>query len=327
MISPSFWYPSKNSFMAALLSPFENITAYVTRRRLQKRGWKASVPVICCGNLTVGGSGKTTIALALGRFCLQYHIQPAFLTRGYGRKNRKKTPFQVDLKKHSVEVVGDEALLLAQVAPTWVCADRAKAAQAAIQHGAELLIMDDGFQNPTLYQDLPLLIIDGVAGFGNGHLLPAGPLREPIQSGIRRAKAIIMIGEDRHHLFPELASKLPVFYAFLKMNPEIKKLATKKVVAFAGIGRPEKFFQSLHDAGVYPVQTVAFPDHYNYRSRDLAKLAAVAFHHQAVLLTTPKDYVRLPSTFKKYVTFVDVTLQWQNPNAVSDLMAFLGLKL
>ncbi|MDI2112762.1 tetraacyldisaccharide 4'-kinase [Commensalibacter nepenthis] len=322
MKAPSFWQKNPPTLMARALTPFSLITQWITKRRLSKLQWKASVPVICCGNLTVGGTGKTTIALELGKyFQLEYKI--AFLTRGYKRKNRTTDPVLVNPTFHTVEDVGDEALLLAQHAPTWVAANRAESAQAAIQNGAELLIMDDGFQNPTLYQDMPLLVIDGATGFGNYKALPAGPLRESFDDGLSRAKACILIGDDQTNILKILPKNMLVFQSFLEMDQSIEEYSGKSVIAFAGIGRPDKFFDALIDNQLHLIEKKSFPDHHFYSSIELEQLLLLKHHYQIPLVTTPKDYVRLPSVFQSHVIPLGVHLKWQNQQTLPELQRIL----
>ena len=179
MRPPAFWFASGSSTLAVLLGPLQAITARATARRLARPGWRAPVPVVCCGNVGVGGAGKTTLTLDLALALRHRGVVVHCLTRGYGGRGRT-LPLRVDPGRHDAALVGDEALLLAEVAPCWVGGDRAASARAAVADGAEILLMDDGLQNPGLVQDWPLLVIDGSVGFGNNRLLPAGPLRQPV---------------------------------------------------------------------------------------------------------------------------------------------------
>lgn len=323
MKAPLFWQTMPPTMMAKLLTPFSYVTEYITQKRLSKPAYKASVPVICCGNLSVGGTGKTTVALELGLYFQQFY-QIAFLTRGYKRKNQSPEPLLVNADYHTVDDVGDEALLLAQVAPTWVGVNRAKSAKAAIQNGAQLLIMDDGLQNPMLYQDMPIIVIDGATGFGNQKALPAGPLRESLHHGLSRAKVCILIGEDQtcvQKLFPP---NLPIFQASLEMDPAIKQYSEKSVVAFAGIGRPDKFFHALQENQLYLKEKLAFPDHHFYKEAELEKLLSLKQKYQLPLVTTPKDYARLPALFKEHVIPLGVHLQWQDQQVLPRIQARLN---
>ena len=318
MRPPGFWRDSGGHVLPLLLSPFCLITAQTTARRLRRPGWRATVPVICCGNIVVGGAGKTTLALDILSRLRRRGIAAHALTRGYGGKARGVV--RVDPVLHDAALVGDEALLLARIADTWVCADRAAAARQAIDAGAQCLVMDDGMQNPGLVQDCILLVIDGAAGFGNGRLLPAGPLRESIRDGAARARAAILIGPDRVASRQQLPPLLPVLQANLALAPQAGRLRGEKLVAFAGIGRPEKFFDSLEQAGLDLVGRISFPDHHRYRPHELDRLAARAAAQDALLVTTPKDAVRLAAAFRSLVHVLDVALHWQEATAIEALL-------
>jgi tetraacyldisaccharide 4'-kinase len=314
---PAFW--QSDGALAHLLSPLERITAAVTARRVARPGWRAPIPVFCCGNVTVGGAGKTTVALSLGTRLIAKGAAVHFLLRGYGGAVRG--PHLV-AATDTAGRVGDEALLLAAIAPTWVGADRAASARAAIAAGAQFLIMDDGLQNPGLHKDLSLLVIDGDFGFGNGRVLPAGPLREPVASAVRRCQAAILIGPDRTRIGDSLP--LPVLSARLQPCLEIGRWIGRRVLAFAGIARPEKFFRMLTAAGVIVAGTRPLPDHYRFKCRDLDRLLAESARLGATPLTTPKDAVRLPPAYRDHIGVVGVTLAWDNPAAIDALVAGHG---
>jgi tetraacyldisaccharide 4'-kinase len=213
-------------------------------------------------------------------------------------------------------------LLLAAVAPTWVGADRAASARAAIAAGAQVLIMDDGLQNPSLCKDLSLLVVDGASGFGNGWVLPAGPLREPVASAAARCEAAVMIGPDQTGVAATL--DLPILSARLQPGPEIATWVGRRAVAFAGIARPEKFFGMLAEAGVILAGSRAFPDHHLFSRRDLDRVIAEAKHQDAMPLTTPKDAVRLPAAYRDRIGVVGVSLAWDDPTALDALVARYG---
>ena len=242
MRAPGFW--QHDGVLARLLSPVSNLVADVTARRMAQPGWRAPVPVVCCGNVGVGGAGKTTLAIDLGQRLIARGAHVAFLTRGY--RGRVTGVSRVTLG-HEVKDVGDEAMLLGAIAPTFVGADRVASAKAAVEAGATVLVMDDGLQNPGLVKDLAFLVIDGVAGFGNGRVLPAGPLREPVAACAARCHAAVVIGEERVDIGALLPARLAVLGATLQ--PESPQLRGRRVVAFAGIGRPSKFFATLAEAG------------------------------------------------------------------------------
>jgi tetraacyldisaccharide 4'-kinase len=274
------------------------------------------VPVLCCGNAGVGGAGKTTVALDLIARLQRQGARPHALLRGYG--GRVRGPLLVRPGQHDARQVGDEALLLAERAPTWVSADRAAGARAAAEEGADAIVMDDGLQNPGLIKDCSLLVIDGGYGFGNGRLVPAGPLREPVAAAAARCQAAVLIGRDAHGALAMLPP-LPVLRAVLV--PEVAGLDfDRDYLAFAGIGRPEKFFAGLRAAGVTLAGTRAFADHHPYSSAELAALARDAHRAGALLLTTPKDMARLSPSQRDGIAAAGVALAWEDEAALTALL-------
>jgi tetraacyldisaccharide 4'-kinase len=312
--APSFW--SHDGPLARALSPFSAIGSALTARRVARTGWQAPIPVVCCGNVTVGGAGKTTLVLDLAYRLLDRDAH--ILLRGYGGASRGVHRVAPD---DSASLVGDEALLLARVAPTWTGANRAASAQAALEAGAKLLIMDDGLQNPTLAKTLSILVIDGRTGFGNGRVLPAGPLREPVAAAAARCQAAVLVGPDTTHATSRLPPTLPVLRADLVQDPAIADLAGRQVLAFAGIALPEKFFDPLRQAGAVLVATRTFPDHHAYTARDLKALLGEARDQGAIPVTTPKDAVRLPEAIREQVTVIGVGLKWHEPSQIDQLLA------
>ncbi|MFS3134049.1 tetraacyldisaccharide 4'-kinase [Gluconacetobacter sacchari] len=318
MRAPRFWSREDGGWPARLLAPAAALYAHATARRLRRPGWHAPIPVLCCGNLTVGGAGKTTLALDLLTRLVARGRRVHVLTRGYGR--RRSGLLRVDPTRHTAADVGDEALLLASLAPTHVSADRAAGARAALAESADCLVMDDGFQNPGLYQDMKLLVIDGADGFGNGHIIPAGPLREPVAAGVARAHATILIGDDLTGALPRLPGRLPVLRAVLAMQDAVPLLAGRPAVAFAGIGRPGKFFDGLRAQGIRLAACVPFADHHPYTPGDFRRLRALAATHGAMLLTTPKDAARLPPSLRAQIHTIGVGLEWTDPDAPEHLL-------
>jgi tetraacyldisaccharide 4'-kinase len=290
-------------------------------RRSLVKPWRADIPVVCAGNLVAGGAGKTPLAMALASWFGGKGRAVHFLTRGY--RGRERGPLRVDPASHSFRDVGDEALLLAGVAPTWVARDRRAGARAAQAAGAEIIVMDDGFQNPGLHKDLSLIAIDGGYGFGNGLVLPAGPLREPLAAGFARAQGAVMIGEDREEAAEKLPPGLPVLEARLLPGPEAEELAGKPLVAFAGIGRPDKFFESLRALGCELLDAVPYPDHHVYKPDEIMWLVEMAATTGAKPVTTLKDYVRLPEEARAMVETLSVTLEWADEAALDKLLSAL----
>jgi len=315
MRPPGFWQ-RPGGLAPLLLAPIGGIVASATARRVAQPGWHAPVPVICCGNVTVGGAGKTTLALDLGRRLAARGVAVHFLTRGYG--GNATGVIRVDPARADAARTGDEPLLLAQVAPCWVGADRAAGARQAVAAGAEALVMDDGLQNPGLAKDLSLLVIDGASGFGNGRVLPAGPLREPVRAGAARCRAAVLIGADRSGALAALPEGLPVLRA--RLVPDGAALAGCRVLAFAGIARPEKFFASAGEAGAVLVARKSYPDHHAFSRREIERLLAHAARLGATPLTTAKDAVRLPPDLRASVRVLEVSLAWEEPEAIEALL-------
>jgi tetraacyldisaccharide 4'-kinase len=317
---PAFWRSGGGTLMPLLLSPLAAVTAAITAKRVVQAGWRAPVPVICCGNVTVGGAGKTTLAIDLGRRLLARGRHVHFLSRGYGGSGRGT--HRVALGE-SAGQVGDEPLLLAETAPTWTGADRAASARAAVEAGAQVLVLDDGLQNPTLCKDLSLLVVDGATGFGNGHVLPAGPLREPVSVGASRCQAIVLIEPDLTGALAYLPPGMPRMRARLAHGPEVNALAGRKVFAFAGIASPDKFFATLAATGTVVVGRVPFRDHHPYTEREVQRLLTAAARLHALPVTTAKDAVRLPPALAAQVRVADVGIAWEDPAAIEALLSRL----
>lgn len=318
MRAPAFWGGGSRGIMPLLLSPFAAIYAGATARRMRREGWRAPVPVICCGNATAGGAGKTTVALDIGRRLADRGVGAHFLLRGYG--GRLKGPVRVQPDVHDSTDVGDEALILAASRPTWVAAHRGAGAQAAVAAGAQAIVMDDGLQNPTLEKDLSLLVVDGGFAFGNGKVIPAGPLREPVAAAAARCQAAVLIGRDEAGALAQLPPGLPVLRAKLVAGPEAAMLAGQPVFAFCGIASPAKFFATLQEAGAVLAGRESFADHYPYDEGDMKALLGQAEALRALPVTTRKDFVRIPPAFRARVTVVTIGLAWEEPAAIESLL-------
>lgn len=301
-----------------LLTPFAALYAGVTARRIKTaEPLTLDIPVICVGNLTAGGTGKSPVTAALREYLGQRApaCRVATLSRGYGGK--LKGPLKVEPTRHTVADVGDEALMHAQNGEAWIGADRAAAGKAMQDAGVQLIIMDDGHQNPSLHKDLSLIVVDNEAGFGNGFVIPKGPLREPVQAGLSRAQGVILTGRAPA---PEAlqASPLPL------LRTEITPLAVPQAgayVAFAGIGRPEKFFDTLQACGSKPVDAIPYPDHHVYSESDLSYLRALAAKHEAGLITTEKDFVRLRPDQRSGINTLPVRAVFDDTETLDHLLA------
>ena len=322
MKAPSFWYGT-DSLPATILAPIGAVYGWAGRcRRRRAAPFVAPIPVMCIGNLVAGGSGKTPIALDLLHRLRQHGHNVHAVSRGYrGSLPRKgKLPIAVDPQIHTAAEVGDEPLLLASVAPTWVCPNRPAAARAAAAAGADAVILDDGYQNPWLHYDLSVLAIDGRRGLGNGRLIPAGPLRERVQDGLERADAVVIVGVDRHGIADGLASNYTglVHSACLEPDVEPGVWDGRRFVAFAGIADPERFFESVRQVGGLVVDQVAFQDHHDFSSNDLADLVTRAHDNEATLITTAKDHIRLPIEYRATVSSLPVRVRWTPDGAADD---------
>ncbi|MEQ8369729.1 MAG: tetraacyldisaccharide 4'-kinase [Alphaproteobacteria bacterium] len=340
MRTPEFWYPAPGGTtlgartLTLALTPASWLWAAAARRRAaQHPQWSAPVPVVCIGNLVAGGAGKTPVVRALAHALLHGgHSQsaaatppaalPHVLLRGHG--GRMGGPVRVDPSRHNARDVGDEALLHARVVPTWVGRDRVALARAAVADGAGVLLLDDGFQDPALAKTLSLIVIDGESGFGNGRLIPAGPLREPVADGLVRADGVVILGDDRFTIAPHLSPELARLRARLEPDHAMRSLAGETIVAFAGIGRPHKVFRMLEEVGSRVVATRAFADHHVYSDGDMQHLVSLAKRHNAQLVTTAKDHVRLPAAAQAQVSAVDVEVRWCDDLALGGLLARLG---
>ena len=294
MREPAFWW-RRRGLASGLLSPIGTIYGVIAAGRMAKAGARAGLPVLCVGNFTLGGAGKTPTAIMLARMLKDAGERPCFLSRGYG--GSVPGPHRVDAENDSAIQVGDEALLLAHVAPTIVARDRVAGAQAAKAAGASVIVMDDGLQNPSLVKDFTLAVVDGRRGIGNSEVFPAGPLRAPLGVQLAKTDALLVVGEERgaqEVVAAATARGLPVFHA--RLVPDVAAVADlkpRKVLAFAGIGDPEKFFTTAEAAGLALAQRRTFPDHHVFTAEEAAALVMAAEHDGLALLTTEKDRARM----------------------------------
>ena len=330
MRAPAFWFtaPDRPALAATLLAPLGQLTAQLTARRLRQPGYIPKVPVICIGNLHVGGTGKTPTAIALlDRLAARGHLAHV-VSRGYG--GSLPGPVRVDPARHSAAEVGDEPLLLAAFATVWVARDRAAGVRAAEAAGATAILMDDGFQNPSVKPALSLVTVDAARGFGNGRCLPAGPLREPVDTGLARADLVLSIGTPTDqarftatwgnaiHL-PHLTGHL----APLKMGMDWQG---QRVLAFAGIADPARFFATLRAEGAHVLRGEALADHQPLSTALLHRLEAEAQSLNAQLVTTEKDAARLPASFRPKVLTLVVRLEVDDWSALDGALDRIGLQ-
>ncbi|MFM8702079.1 MAG: tetraacyldisaccharide 4'-kinase [Hyphomicrobiales bacterium] len=322
MRAPSFWWKPPG-LVSTLLTPLASIYGAIARARLRKQGRKAEIPVICVGNLVAGGAGKTPAAVFVAQWLLRSGRRPVFVSRGYG--GRLKGPIQVDTARHTSSDCGDEPLLLAKIAPVIVSQDRVSGASMAARLG-DCIVMDDGLQNPALLKDFSIAVIDAAAGIGNGNCLPAGPLRAPLAAQWPLIDAVLLVGGGG--VYPDNLSvpeDIPVFNGHLEPDPQQKsRLNRLSVFAFAGIGRPSKFFATLADCGAVIEERREFPDHHPYLEAELSEILAVCRAKHWAAVTTAKDFIRIQGAFPvkaEQIHVLDVSIVVDNARQLADFIS------
>ena len=329
MRQPAFWN-KQAGFGSAVLGPAAALWAWGARRRIRRGKWRrAGVPVVCVGNLVVGGAGKTPMAAAIAQRLAEAGMAPHIIARGYG--GTETGPLRVKHRAHHASRVGDEALVLAAIAPTWVSRDRAAAAGLAVESGAEAVVLDDGHQDPSIARDFSLLAVDAAAGFGNGRVLPAGPMRERVADGLARADLVGLVGSpaERARFIEAWGGKIgiPIAGAQLKPLPVGIDWSEVRAVAFAGIGRPEKFFATLRGLGAEIAKAIPLSDHQPLSDRLLIRLERQARAHSAQLVTTEKDAARLPARWRSEVLTLPVRLEFDSWAEIDAALESAGLRV
>ena len=326
MRAPVGWWLDKADWLCRALQPIGAVYGALTAARMKRTGTRVEIPVICIGNFVAGGAGKTPTALAIGKMLQAQGERIAFLSRGYGGALASATPVQVDPARHNAAEVGDEPILLARVAPTFICTDRVEGARAAAQAGATIVILDDGLQNQHLAKDVTLAVVDGEAGIGNGLCVPAGPLRAPLLSQWPYVDGIIIIGSGaRGERIAQEARSQNKFVLHGTLVPDnAHEITDKQLYAFAGIGRPEKFFRTLNDLGGRVSVTQAFADHHAYTAAELENIRQRASSNALepqTPVTTEKDAIRIPEGALPGLVVLRVALKMDEPERLAELIA------
>jgi len=316
--APKFWYLKKDTYLSRILYPFSFIFRLGTKiRNITSHANKSSLPIICIGNIVVGGAGKTPVALKIGKILIKAGYNPHFISKGYAGIIKTNTIVE---SWHSPKSVGDESLLLSKVAPTWIGTNRNESIKLAASKGGDCIIMDDGFQNPKIYKDFSIIVINSSQEFGNKRVMPAGPLRESIKRGLNRTNLIIVIGDVTDYLQKTIPNHIPIISAKFNINNENKIFKGQKITAFAGIAYPEKFFTSLREQEAKIVKEITYPDHHIYDENDLLNLAETANKTQSILVSTQKDFVRVPKSYRSLVNTLDGEIVFENKNLIQEIL-------
>ena len=316
--APKFWYLKRDTFLSRFLYPLSLLFRLATKiRNISSQTNSFTFPVICIGNLVVGGAGKTPVAIKIGELLKISGYNPHFISKGYTGILKRSTLVET---WHSPKSVGDESLLLSQTAPTWIGKDRINSIRLAKNMGADCIIMDDGFQNPTIHKDFSIIVINASQEFGNKRVMPAGPLRESIKAGLSRTNLIIVIGEITNSLQKHIPDHIPIIEAKFKINNENKVFKGQKIIAFAGIAYPEKFFTSLMEQGAKIIKEITYPDHHIYDENDLLSLAEIANKNQSILVSTQKDFVRIPKSYRALVNTLEGKISFEKEDIIKEIL-------
>ena len=316
--APKLWYKKEDTYLSRSLYPLSLLFRLGTKiRNIAGNPSKSEVPVICIGNIVVGGAGKTPVSLRIGKILTTAGYSPHFVSKGYAGIIKTSTLVE---SWHSPQSVGDESLLLSEIAPTWIGEDRNKSIKLAAHKGGNCIIMDDGFQNPTIHKDLSIIVINASQEFGNKRVIPSGPLRESIKRGLSRTNLVIVIGQLTEFLKKIIPSHIPTITAKFNINNENKIFKGQKITAFAGLAYPEKFFESLREQGAKIVKEITYPDHHIYNENDLLNLAEIANKTKSILVSTQKDFVRVPKSYKTLVNILDGEIIFENEELIKEIL-------
>ena len=306
---PNFWKKNNNlieKIIIIILLPFSFLYFLISKiYRKIKKTRKVGIPVICVGNINTGGSGKTPLVIYLTNLLKKKKINTHIVSRGY--LGKLHGPIKVDIKKHTYKDVGDESLLLAKETTTWVSKNKFEGALMATLHGADVIILDDGLQNYSLHQDLKIIVVDGGFGFGNEFILPAGPLRETISSGIKKSDILIIFNKDENSIEKKIKNKITIIHGSSKIK-EFTNIKNKKIIGFSGIGNSKKFYTTLKEEKLNILKFFSFPDHYSYNKKKIASLINYAKKYNAILVSTLKDKQRIDFSQRRKIFFLDLEI-------------------
>ena len=317
--APKFWYQKKDTYLSNSLYPFSLLFRFGTKiRNLISKKQLSPLPTICVGNIVVGGAGKTPVSLKIGKLLIEAGYKPHFISKGYAGLIKQSTLVE---SWHSATSVGDESKLLSKVAPTWIGNDRVHSSKLAKKEGGDCLILDDGFQNPSIQKDFSIIVINASQAFGNKRVMPAGPLRESIKRGLSRTNLVIVIGDTSNELEDMIPNNIPIIGAKFEIKKESKIFKGQNITAFAGIAYPEKFFKSLEEQGAKIVKEIIYPDHYIYNENDLLSLAETANKTKSILVSTQKDHIRIPKSYRSLVNTLEGEIIFKNEELLVEILS------
>ena len=317
--APKFWYQKKDTFFSRFFFPLSLLFRFGTKIRYMTSSSKKSIlPIICIGNIVVGGAGKTPVSLKIGKILIKSGYNPNFISRGYSGIIKSNTLVE---SWHSPKSVGDESLLLSEVAKTWIGIDRNKSIQLAKEDGCNCIIMDDGFQNPTIHKDYSIVVINASQEFGNKRVMPSGPLRESVKRGLSRTNLVIIIGNTSEYLKKIIPDHIPIISARFNIDNQNIIFKGQKITAFAGIAYPQKFFDSLREQGAKIVKEISYPDHHIFDENDLLSLAEIANKTKSILVSTQKDFVRIPKSYRSLVNTLKGEIIFENEDLIKEILS------
>lgn len=323
MKTPKFWY-SKNSIISILLRPISFLWVLGSILRKKKSYNFNNIKIIKVGNVVAGGSGKTPTVISIVKKLANSKYQVHIISRGYKGSIKKSTLVNTDI--HSYKEVGDESIILSKIAPTWIGNNRIESIKNAQKMGAKIVILDDGIQDTSIKGDLNLLVFNGLQGLGNGKIIPAGPLREKLSDSIKKCHLSIIIDEDINNIENKLNNLLPIIKAKINIESEyLNNFKNKNVVAFCGLGFPEKFFKTIKEIGCNIKYKKSFPDHYQYKEKDLKELIDIAIKYNSLLITTEKDHIKILKKYRNRIYYFPITVDFINDKIINDKLYSLTI--